>query len=414
MALAATGTVGSAEVLRGDDLTRRLRDTSWRAWLRDVVDGLRGYPTLEALHASDLWREEGQRLERLLATIQMGRPPQDARRAAPLRKHLRIVHWNILKGIAFDAIAHALAEDPDLAGADIILLNEADVGMARSGNKHVAAELGRRLGLHWTYIPSYLELTKGPGAEADSPGENEIGLHGVAILTRREPRAVFCRQLPECFDMFSFGEKRYGRRTALLLSLDDGFIIGTAHLEVRNTPACRARQMRSFIEGVDAFGGRESADGRPAKAVLLAGDFNTHTFARGTLRRGLQGLLRIQLTSARRLRAQLVEPWRAHREPLFEELRRAGYRWEDLNDRLPSAFEELGRVEEIHLLPRFWGRAAVSLLRLSHRKVAMRLDWFAGKGVTSLEGEHQPRTVGHLCAGRIPSDHAPLVLEITR
>jgi endonuclease/exonuclease/phosphatase family metal-dependent hydrolase len=282
--------------------------------------------------------------------------------------------------------------------------------MARSGNRHVAAALGERLGLHWAFAPNYLELTKGPDEEAATPGENEVGLHGVAILSR-EPLPVLERvPLPECFDMFAFAEKRYGRRTALLAELADDLVVGSAHLEVRGQPGCRARQMRALLDGVERF----LADRRLSPRVLLAGDFNSHTFERGTRSRALRGALRLFGLPPGLLHRQLMEPWRGRREPLFDELRRDGYRWEELNDRRATAAEHLARVEETRLLGSLLRALCFERLPLGGRRVGLRLDWFAGRGVVPQPGAAAPCSVGELSPEKIPSDHLPLVLEIPR
>jgi len=426
---------GNPPLLRGADVARWFHDPVEREWPRRAREGMLAFADLRALHAAELWVEISPRLEGLLARVQTGAPGEGprisrAREDGRRRAGLRVVHWNILKGIAFEAIARALEEHPDLRDADLVLLNEVDVGMARSANRHVAAELGARLGLHWAFVPSYFELTKGPGAEARAPGANEIGLHGVAILSRRPFRALQACPLPECFEMFAFHEKRYGRRTALLADLGDGLATAAVHLEVRGTPRCRALQMRALLAQVADFLARAEAEGRPVAKAILAGDFNTHTFPRGSFAQALRGLVRIALTPSARLHAQLMEPWRGGREPLFGELRRDGWEWEAWNDRLPTAREMLGRVEELALLPRFLRRPLARLVGLGQRTLPLRLDWFCVRGVgtpesgrpaavraeTRLPGETtrsaRPRTIVALDPDSPPSDHAPIVMEL--
>jgi endonuclease/exonuclease/phosphatase family metal-dependent hydrolase len=399
-------------VLRGEALQRWLDDPEFEAYLREVVAEMQRLPTAASLQASQFWRREGRRIERILATVHAGGPAsdpggQEALAAAPPVR--RLVHWNVYKGVALDEIARRLREDPALRGADAVLLNEIDVGMARSSNLHGAAELGRRLGLHWAFVPSYLELTKGPGADALAPGANRLGLHGVAVLTRRPPRALRAGPLPEAFDTFAFSEKRYGRRTALLAALGGGLVVGSAHLEVRGTPAGRRAQAAALVEAVEAFTRDEAQQGRAVRGVILAGDLNTHTFARGGLRRGLGGLARIALTPRGRLHRQLMEPWRGGREPLFEELRRAGFDWERHNDRRPTAAENLERVEELELLPRALRATARALLR---RRVPLRLDWFAARGLPTAARPRRAATEGEWPPGPWPSDHLPIVLDL--
>jgi endonuclease/exonuclease/phosphatase family metal-dependent hydrolase len=261
-----------------------------------LVEGLRRYERLVELRASRFWVERRAEIERLLSTPLTGGP--DAAPPAPPRA-LRLAQWNVEKGLRFDAIARALESDPTLAGADVVFLNEVDLGCARSGNRHVARELAERREMYWAFAPAHLELTKGVGADLDAPGENAVGLQGNAILSRYPLGAARVVALPVCFEPYNFHEKRYGRRVAVLARVATAAgtldLAGT-HLEVRDTPACRARQMRAVVDALPSRG--------PA---VLAGDLNTSTFARGTLARTAHGTARL-LGDERRLRAALVDP----------------------------------------------------------------------------------------------------------
>jgi endonuclease/exonuclease/phosphatase family metal-dependent hydrolase len=403
-----------------------------RAWFPEAVAGLRASATLRELQGSAFWRAHGERVESLLRTIQTGpapAPPTASTAMPPAPGHTpskppapvatpasgeirRIVHWNIFKGIALDEIAAALGEHPALRGADLILLNECDIGMARSGNRHVAAELASRLHLHWAFAPNYLELTKGIDEDLLAPGENELGLHGVAILSRAAPQALQACPLPESFDAFAFHEKRYGRRTALLATFAGGWLVASAHLEVRGTPRGRARQMEALLALIEALVRESAATQDPVRVIVIAGDFNTHTFPRGNLARAVAGLLRILATPQPALAAQLREPWRDGREPLFDLLRRHGFAWEGLSDRRPTAATRLARVEETGLLPRCVARRLFAGHALGGHLLALRLDWFAARGFPEDLAGLRATTVGDVPCGPRPSDHLPIVIDI--
>jgi len=395
-----------------------------RAEVRELARQLAAFPTRAALEASAGWPLQAALLEELLGTIHTGGSPNPCARTngsgaaaqeAGAHATVRAVQWNILKGIAFEEIARALSDHPALRGADVILLNEVDVGMSRSGNRHVARDLAERLGLHWAYVPSYLELTKGPGRDALAPGENEIGLHGVAILTRERPAALAAIGLPGIFDYFPHTEKRIGRRQGLVASLPEGWIVGAVHLEVRNTPAARARQLAAYLDGVELFCARETAAGRPVRRVLLGGDLNTHTFARGTLGRGVRGFLRLLLTPRARLWRQLRRPWTGGREPLFAHLARRGYAWEPLSEELHTAWAPLHTIEEARGLARLVDPWLAHAMGPERRGLPLRLDWFMGRGVEPAEPAGCARTLVELLdADPVPSDHAPLVLVVVR
>jgi endonuclease/exonuclease/phosphatase family metal-dependent hydrolase len=395
------------------------------AWLAGLTAELRRHATRTTLEAAPFWRRESRRLTRFLGRPQSGapgsgRPPWQAAWPRPAQQgqprqgppgRLRIVHWNILKGVAFEQILALLNDAPRLRRPDILLLNEVDLGMARSGNRHVAAELGAALGMHWLFLPTYLELTKGPGCDAEAPGENRIGLHGLAILSREPLYAALPVALPECFDMFAFGEKRLGGRAGLLARPARGPWIGCVHLEVRGTPTCRARQAAALLAALEQTTAGEGTGAAAASAVLIGGDLNTHTFPRGTLGARTRGYVRLLAHSRGALRRQLAAPWRGGREPLFAELARHGFTWEAFNESRPTAVEQLGRIEEATGLARAAATLLLALLGGGGRTIPLRLDWFAGRGVTPLAGV-PPVTVGELTLTGVPSDHLPIAVDL--
>lgn len=375
--------------------------------IREWCERLRRFADLDDLHRSGFWLAESASVERLLATPHIGERSSARADAGP---RLRLVHWNILKGIAYEGLRDALLTHPELRNADVILLNEVDVGMARSGNRHVAAELGRDLDVDWVYQPNYLELTKGPAEDALAPGRNETGLQGVAILTRSAPLAWAQIPLPECFPMFPFHEKRLGRRTGLVLSLPGGLVVGTAHLEVRGDPRCRAEQMRAFLAGVESFCKEEAGAGRPAGRVILSGDLNTHTFLRGDLVSAIQGALRLLFTPKGALRRQFLSPWHRNREPLFSVLGEAGYRWKAYNLDRHTGHAPLPVIEEGDRLPRPLHRLLSALLPFQEQGIPLHLDWFFGRGLP--EGGLKVQSIHELAGDGRPSDHAPIVLDL--
>src|SRR5262249_24763199 len=136
-------------------------------------------------------------------------------------------------------------------------------------------------------------------------------------------------ELPICFDHFAFGEKRIGRRSALTVEVEiNGWRLSfaTTHLEVRNDPACRARQVRVIL----------AETGRPGApdAAILAGDFNTNAMARGGLWRTLCAAGRLAFGNVARQQARFACP-QIH-EPLFDLLAAHGFTAEGFNDAAPT------------------------------------------------------------------------------
>src|SRR5689334_4810538 len=134
---------------------------------------------------------------------------------APARSQYRILAWNLERGIELEGQLHALRCHPYLAACDVLLLTEADLGMARSGNRDVAREMARALGMHYAFAPCYLNLAKGAGVERDVAGENTLGLHGNAILSRYPLGRLRLIPLENGIDKMAGREKRLGRQAAL-------------------------------------------------------------------------------------------------------------------------------------------------------------------------------------------------------
>jgi endonuclease/exonuclease/phosphatase family metal-dependent hydrolase len=125
-----------------------------------------------------------------------------------LRSFLRVVEWNIERGSRLEGITEVLNNHPVLKFADLLLINELDEGMLRSGNINVALELGRTLSADAVFGVEYLELTRGTGDEMMLAGENTTALHGNAILSRHAFANPQVTRLPRCQNNFEDKEKR--------------------------------------------------------------------------------------------------------------------------------------------------------------------------------------------------------------
>ena len=296
------------------------------------------------------------------------------------------------------SLPRATRQDSD--DADLWTLNEVDLGTARAGNRDVARELADRLGLHWIHASCFYEFTKGPGSDASAPGENAIGLHGIAIFSRWPLDDPGSADLPDCFDYFRLPEeKRYGVRRVLWATVRhprQPFTLATAHFEVRNLPACRARQMAGALAAL------------PDGPCLFAGDWNTHTFRRGSLLSSAREFVRLQRTSATEIDRQLVEP--RDREPSLRMVEQAGFDLGHWNEVAPTALQVLSGVEELGGLPGPVRRGLQGLFRLERRTLRMRLDWIAVRGpwtrVPGVDGAWTETALGPDGAGA--SDHAPI------
>jgi endonuclease/exonuclease/phosphatase family metal-dependent hydrolase len=170
---------------------------------------------------------------------------------------LRLVEWNIERGIEFDGIklllmdkqgfiakvhseaanntSTAKADDEVLnaqmdvlQSADVLVLNEVDWGMKRSDYRAVIKDLADALKMNWAYGVEFVEVDpKVLGTQSFANVKNEaerkeleelfstnksrlLGLHGTAILSRYPLRDV--KLVPfqyQAYDWYN-GEKKYG------------------------------------------------------------------------------------------------------------------------------------------------------------------------------------------------------------
>ena len=159
-----------------------------------LLDHLSRFPTLAELSRSSFFAECSSEIDILLGTAEM----YVCEKAVPrLSAFVRVAHWNLEKGKQYGGIVRQFETDPALKRADIVMLNEADCGMNRSGNRHVARCLGEALGMNVAFAPACLELTKGIGEERQLPGENRESLQGNAVLSRYPMLTAQVVRLPQ-------------------------------------------------------------------------------------------------------------------------------------------------------------------------------------------------------------------------
>jgi endonuclease/exonuclease/phosphatase family metal-dependent hydrolase len=303
---------------------------------------------------------------------------------------IRLVTWNIEKGKRWDLLEKCL-EAESIRRADILCLNEVDDGMARSGNRRIAYEIGDRLGLQVVFGPAFKEFTKGIGDELLAPGENTTALQGNATLSRFPILEFKNVRLPSGFDHTKREEKREGDRHALIARVDCGsgriITIANAHLEVFSTARCRQRQMKFLLAQI------------PPGAAVITGDFNTNTFNRGNAFHTFQSLAYLLRSD---VKSRALAPWLY--EPLFQDLRAAGFSWESFNDTLATCSVDLSTLEDRFYVPRPLRTRILNQCRF----LPLRLDFISGRGVVPLSAGH---TIMDLPCR--PSDHLPITCDLT-
>ncbi len=258
--------------------------------------------------------------------------------AVPKQSTPRIAFWNIERGrnlaalkavltgdsalrslpglqshLSREKLAAISAEADLLRTSDVLILNEADIGMKRSDYADLPAELASVLKMHSAFGVEFLELDRlYTGDEqpdlGDAPSNARLaealrvdpsryrGLHGNAVLSRYPIRSVRIHPLPACYDWFgkemqdiatlekgrrwsakkAFSERiqrqvRRGGRMALIVELDTPHLPGgvltvvSTHLEDRAPSSCRLEQMEDLMAVL----------GPVQHTVVVGGDLNT-------------------------------------------------------------------------------------------------------------------------------------------
>jgi endonuclease/exonuclease/phosphatase family metal-dependent hydrolase len=251
---------------------------------------------------------------------------------------LRFLTWNIERGLELDGIkllfenteeflrqAELKKENVDIAqmrqdievlkSADIIVLNEVDWGLKRTGYRAVVRELGDALDMNWAYGVEFIEVDSlSLGTEKLEKWQNveerqrllaEIqvdkkqlrALHGTVVLSRYPILEARLAPFPTAgYDWYA-GEKhalsplekgkrigaeaaflekisrqiRRGKRTSLIVTLDipdlkeKRLTVAATHLESNASPEIRRKQMGELLLLLRDI----------RNPVIVAGDLNT-------------------------------------------------------------------------------------------------------------------------------------------
>ena len=373
--------------------------------LRPRFDTLARCKSTAELLACPDYREVKPLANRVLESIETGKFATAAR---PTKPPYRVVAWNLERGIEYDGQLAELRTHPYLSSADIFLLTETDVGMARSGNRNVARELARELGLDYAFAPCYLNLSKGAGIESEAAGENELGLHGNAILSRYpilNPRSI---ALGNGRDKMRGREKRLGQQTAVVAEIDLPGLEVTAcsvHLDAQSSQNHRRNQMAAVIEGLP-----------PSGPTLIGGDWNTTTFNSSRALTAILGYwVRVMLGARNTIRNHFLRPYTFFERKLFRLLDERAFDW-----RGPNLLDERTTSYDVddaktHKNLREWVPAwCFDFIRWALRefdgKCPLKIDWFAARELRT----HAPVVLHEFREGREPplSDHDAIGIDL--
>lgn len=244
---------------------------------------------------------------------------------------LRIATWNIAQSrrateiinllsneSAIDQMVDSSKAQPDsdlraelerkrerLASADVILLQEVDIGMPRSGYRDTARDLARALQMNYAYAPMQLEVDPvNLGLEAAADGSMQApektrykGVFGLAVLSRYPIKNVQCFQLktqpydwyhgesapPQAlelgrrhttkwlFENQTLREMKIGGRIFFRVDLDipglpeNTLTVIHNHLEIKTRPRHRQAQLEEILTHIKDI----------PHTVVMAGDHNT-------------------------------------------------------------------------------------------------------------------------------------------
>lgn len=359
----------------------------------------------EELQASPCYRQVRHVVDRVLESLEAGR---FATPAPPAKPSYRIVAWNLERGIQFDGQLQALRSHPYMREADVLLLTETDTGMARSGNRNVARDLAWNLGLDYVFAPCYLNLGKGAGVENDAVGENELGLHGNAVLSRYPilcPRSI---GLGNGRDKMLGREKRIGQQVALAAEIALPGLevtVCSTHLDAQSRQSHRRDQMRAVLDALPATG--------PA---VIGGDWNTTTFNSSSATSAIVGYwVRLLLGPGNTIRNHFLRPYRFFERDLFRLLEQRGFDWRTANriDERTTSYDVNDAKTYRNLrewVPEWCFDFIRWALREHNGRCPLKIDWFAVRDVQP----EAPAVIHEFREGRQPplSDHDPIGLEI--
>jgi|SRR5271165_6888070 len=192
------------------------------------------------------------------------------RRKPGRRNFVRVVSWNIERGLQFSAILDFLQS----ADADLILLQEVDLNVRRTQSRDIAGELARSLRMNYVFGKEFQELSYGLRAHSQAVPAH----HGLATLSPWplfNPRVIrFQRQSnfwkPRWFvPRTEIFQRRIGGRIALVAEVQihsQRLAAYNLHLESKGKDELRVQQLRETLE--DARQHTESS------FVFVGGDFN--------------------------------------------------------------------------------------------------------------------------------------------
>ncbi|MEW6733068.1 MAG: endonuclease/exonuclease/phosphatase family protein [Acidobacteriota bacterium] len=373
------------------------------------------------LRSNKLYQRLQPEIERVLESMEYRRLPANGLAA---KSFYRAVAWNIERGICFDDILTVLQNHEILNKADLLLLTETDLGMARSQNRNVARELAFALAMNYYFLPSYINLCKGSGIESDFTGENGLALHGNAILSRYPISDLQRIPLRNAKDKMCGKEKRLGNQQVLAATIQfpqQPLRAVCIHLDALSSQLQRQQQMNSILAHLQAPAGQP---------VLLAGDWNTSTYNSRTALLAICGFwYRVLMGVGNVITNHYPYPERYFEAGLFRYLKQSGFDYENCNELGVGTnhyhTKDFKRYKNLSDWVPQWCFAFIEwALRPYGGSCSLKLDWFATRDLRVVNKADQfchngvtamaPKVIHGLNQdGKELSDHDPIVIDFT-
>lgn len=369
------------------------------------------------MEASSLWPVIRPDVERIMSAVVVGGPSAEGRDGPPPSsspdQNIKALAWNLERGIQMEGIIEALRTHPELSNKDVLMLPELDHGMARSGNRFVAAEVADSLGINYAFAPIYIPLQKGSGVEAEMEGENTLSIHGIALMSPWPMKNVHAIDLPNGKDKMWGKEKRLGWLRAVVADIEQPagtFRAVSVHLDVHCSREHRRKQMRIILDHLDAL---------PKLPTLIGGDWNTTTFNAQTATRAILGYWRRVMMGIKNVATNhFPHPDKYFERPLFTDVEKRGFEYRSLNEAgvgtLHYEIDSIAKNTNLRdWVPEWCFKFIFWAARRVGGRVSVRLDWFAAKGLLLAENTH-PKTIGNLAtADSTPlSDHDAITVDL--
>lgn len=371
---------------------------------------LRSFESSRSLKASHLYRGLSEEVERVMrSVVHESLAPSNPRQ---IGDRIRATAWNIERGIQLEGIIETLKSHKQIKESDLLLVTEVDHGMARTGNRNVAREIAQGLEMNYAFVPCYLSLVKGSGLEYQVQGENTTALHGNALFSRHPLRNVHRIALPNGKDLMRGKEKRLGWQQAVAATVDHplgSFYAVSLHLDAHSSQRHRRQQMRLVLDHLDRL--------EPRMPILVGGDWNTSTFNSKSASYSILGYARRVLMGVRNvIENHYPYPDRWFERHLFRDLKKRGYRYEDLNEpgvcTLHYDVQDLAtNTNMADWIPGWCFWFINWALKRAGGQCSMKLDWFAGRDLDPCS-DPAPRVIGEIHDRDEPlSDHDPILLD---